>query len=352
MDAYLATSPGNERCEDLKDSSDRPRLSSISMGQLWTMLVLLVLATVLLGCASAENETLPHSVQDPSQINTVGWSDSPYITPDGQTLYFMYTPYNFMPWILRGESPERRGPDRPGHHPDTTGNPFGDSDLYVSHRLPGGAWSAPENVPVNDADSDACPYLLPDGSALYWQKGAASADIVVAHRTATGEWGASLTLPAPVNLPDAHETNPHVSPDERWLFFTSDRAGGFGDNDLYVAERLSDGTYGAAINLGATINSAGGEDQAWPNDDLSVLYFNNDAGIVRSIHVGGDFATGWSAPEPIKFAVDLPFAAEVSFSSEGNEMYFALPNVQEEMLVIVSSTLQEDGTWSAPTPLD
>jgi hypothetical protein len=34
------------------------------------------------------------------------------------------------------------------------------------------------------------------------------------------------------------ETTPHITPDKRFLYFSSNRPGGVGGNDIYVSERL------------------------------------------------------------------------------------------------------------------
>ncbi len=49
--------------------------------------------------------------------------------------------------------------------------------------------------------------------------------------------------------------HPALSPDETKLYFSSNRAGGYGSFDLYYAEINSDGTFGEPVNLGATINT-------------------------------------------------------------------------------------------------
>jgi Tol biopolymer transport system component len=191
------------------------------------LLTILMLASAL---AQVQNEA--------DKINTLGWTDSPYVTPDGQHLYFMYTPFNFMPLLLGGENAERRGPERPGHHTNPDGNPYGDSDIYAAERQPDGSWGAPVNLSINDEGADACPVLTSDGETIYWQKAEISADIFVAHLQEDGSWEAPLRLPDSVNTADYHELNPHISPDEQMLYFTSDRPGGYGGLDIYVSTSL------------------------------------------------------------------------------------------------------------------
>lgn len=70
---------------------------------------------------------------------------------------------------------------------------------------------------------------------------------------------------------DAH---PSLSPDGKTLYFSSDRAGGYGGMDLYLA-RFSNGKWGHPINLGPAINTPGNEVFPFIFDD-GTLYFASD----------------------------------------------------------------------------
>lgn len=313
-------------------------------------IAVLTLATTLISAWS-----YAQSPDDVHKINTYGWTDSPYLTPDGKYLYFTYTPFNFMPWLLRDEFPTRLGPDRPGHHPNPDDNPWGDTDLYVSERQSDGSWSTPVNLPFNDDGADACVIVTADGQAIYWQKDLGSADIYVVRHDSDGEWGTPQALPAPVNTPDSHELNPHISADEETMYFSSDRPGGYGGLDLYVTTRLDydgdDSRWTEPQNLGAAINTPDDEDQPWLSEDGETMYFNGSGGIYRS-----DWDTEaeeWSHPALVEFVDGAPpFAAEVSITSDGQLMVLAVPDIESERLWIMSAELQPDGRWSQPIPLD
>lgn len=283
------------------------------------------------------------------KINTLGWADSPYLTPDGQRLYFMYTPFNFMPLLLRGENAERRGPQRPGHHTNPDGNPYGDSDIYVAERQPDGSWGVPVNLSINDDGADACPVLTSDGKTIYWQKATTSADIYVAHQQDDDGWGTPQRLPDSVNTPDYHEVNPHISADEQTLYFTSDRPGGFGGMDIYVSTNLGDERWSEAQNLGPVINTPEDDDQVWISEDGQTMYYNRGGQIFTStLHDGS-----WQPPAAIRFVGGAPmFAAEASLTSNGQLMILAVPDVENERLWIMQSVLQTDGRWSQPEPID
>ncbi|NJC27228.1 OmpA family protein [Neolewinella antarctica] len=121
------------------------------------------------------------------------------------------------------------------------------------------------------------------------------------------DWAA--IRPLPHNDPDFTNQHPTLTPDGRRLFFSSNRPGGFGGYDLYFAD-YRDGNWGAAINLGAEVNTDGNE--AFPHVHLSGnLFFASDGhpGLggydLFRIDVGG---RAWgelvSLPAPINSAAD------------------------------------------------
>jgi hypothetical protein len=271
------------------------------------------------------------------------------MTPDGQQLYFTYSPFNFMPWLLRGEMMEQRGPNRPGHHANPDNNPWGDPDLYVAERQPDGTWGVPVNLPINDDGADACPVLTSDGKTIYWQKDIGSADIFVAHLQEDEIWGSPTRLLEPVNTTDYHEVNPHISADEKTLYFTSDRPGGFGGMDIYVSINLGGERWSEAHNLGPAINTPEDDDQVWISENQQTMYLNRGSQIYMSKLQDGT----WQQPVEVAFAGGaLPFAAEASLTSDGQLMVLAVPDVENERLWIMQSKLQPDGRWSQPEPID
>ncbi len=150
-----------------------------------------------------------------------------------------------------------------------------------------GAWSAPVNLGpvINSTFSDFGPQISRSGLSLYFSSdrpgGLGGADIWVAQRTSEeAPWGAPTNLGPTVNS-SAFDFVPAFSRDGHRMFFNSTRAGGFGNVDIWVSFREDeDDDFGwqAPVNLGAAINTSFSE--AGPSvlgdDDEEILFFNSD----------------------------------------------------------------------------
>ena len=69
--------------------------------------------------------------------------------------------------------------------------------------------------------------------------------------------------------------HPALSPDNKTLYFVSDREGGLGQSDIYSVSINEDGSYGTPENLGEKINTEGREMFPYVAKD-STLYFSSD----------------------------------------------------------------------------
>ncbi len=68
--------------------------------------------------------------------------------------------------------------------------------------------------------------------------------------------------------------HPFIAPDESYLIWDEQDEGGYGKADLYISYRQKDGSWGAAINLGDTINTGVSESGATVTPDGKYLFFN------------------------------------------------------------------------------
>ena len=91
------------------------------------------------------------------------------------------------------------------------------------------------------------------------------------------EWGNVWELP--FNSDDESHCHPTLSADGRYMYLSSDRAGGYGGHDLYVSA-FENGEWSTPVNLGASVNTAGNELFPFMHED-GTLYFasNGHAGL-------------------------------------------------------------------------
>lgn len=82
----------------------------------------------------------------------------------------------------------------------------------------------------------------------------------------------------PFNDRESSNGHPALSPDDKILFFVSDREGGFGQTDIYQVAINADGTYGEPENLGESINTDGKEMFPFVAKD-STFYFSSDSNL-------------------------------------------------------------------------
>ena len=116
------------------------------------------------------------------------------------------------------------GDNLPGPAPDAA------ADAYVD---PLGRWGIPVPVFAASTTDDDDPTLTADLLELYFNR---ERDIYVATRaTVSSPWSAPA-LVAELSTP-SFETTPEISGDGLAIYFASDRAGGLGGLDVYVATR-------------------------------------------------------------------------------------------------------------------
>jgi len=140
-------------------------------------------------------------------------------------------------------------------------------------------WAVPTNLgpTVNSPFQDFGPAISKDGLSLYFTSdrpgGFGNQDIWVSQRRTKDEaWGPPMNLGAVINT-ESSENVPALSRDGHWLFFNSNRPGGFGLQDMWASWREDthdDFGWEPPFNLGAGVNSGFG--------DVNPAYFENDEG--------------------------------------------------------------------------
>jgi outer membrane protein OmpA-like peptidoglycan-associated protein len=152
-------------------------------------------------------------------------------------------------------------------------------DFYTSHLLPQGFTKAVLLADsINDADKKGSVSFLPDMQTLYFaadypEQGYGRYDIYKSILK-NNKWSAPKNLGYQINT-DYWDSAPSISPDGKALYFASNRPGGYGGIDLYVAYKNEQGVWEEAANLGDQINTEGDEQTPFIHSDNQTLYFSS-----------------------------------------------------------------------------
>lgn len=129
-----------------------------------------------------------------------------------------------------------------------------------------GNWSEPDMLMIRnyekyDRGRQSGASMLHDGRTLLLymtpEKGGENNDLFVCFLSSDGTWTEPKSLGKKINLPDYDEMTPYMAADGESLYFSSNRPGGLGDNDIYMTKRLDNTwqNWSDPVNLGSPINT-------------------------------------------------------------------------------------------------
>lgn len=241
----------------------------------------------------------------PSSINTAGLEDSPFILPDGNTLYFFFTPDASLP-------AQKQVLDKA-------------SGVWVSHRE-GGSWGEPERVWLQEPGKLAMDgaFCIQDDEMWFSsvREGYAGMNMFTAEKV-NGEW-TNWEYSGDRLMEEIQIGEVHIHGDN--LYFHSDRSGGKGSYDIWVTTR-NDNSWSDPINIEA-VNTEKVESQPFITPDGNELWFTRKhkgtPGTFRSVKRNGN----WSEPELIV----SQFAGEPTLDDDGN-LYFVHHYYENETMI-------------------
>jgi hypothetical protein len=154
------------------------------------------------------------------------------------------------------------------NHPEGQGG----HDIWMAE-LRDGRWSEPFNPGsgINTADQEYDARLTPDGRTLVFIRSSPTMrPSIFISRLVDGEWATAEAVGPPVSFPDTAEYGALLVQGGRRLYFSSNRSGGLGRQDVYYSDRTADG-WSEPVNIGAPVNTEGDEVDAAVSEDESIL---------------------------------------------------------------------------------
>jgi len=164
---------------------------------------------------------------------------------------------------------------------DERGNYY--EDVYVStykfsDTPENSHWMKPQNIgdKINTKLHDASVALSVDGRELFIYRGdhKGHGGAIYVSKAEGLSWSMPEKLGKNINTKN-WVTSISLSAEGSKLYFTSDRKGGFGGQDIYVSNRLPSGEWGPGQNLGASVNTSFDEESPFIHPDGKTLYFSS-----------------------------------------------------------------------------
>jgi outer membrane protein OmpA-like peptidoglycan-associated protein len=90
------------------------------------------------------------------------------------------------------------------------------------------------------------------------------------------KWSNPIMLPSPINVKGFQSKQPFLTPDGKYLLFSSNQPGSIGKYDLWMIAMDGEKPIGNALNLGSNINTSGNDVTPFYNLEDSRLSFSTD----------------------------------------------------------------------------
>jgi outer membrane protein OmpA-like peptidoglycan-associated protein/tetratricopeptide (TPR) repeat protein len=202
-------------------------------------------------------------------------------------------------------------------------------DFYKSEKI-NGDWIESLPMEINTIQNEGSVTVSADGSFLIYtacnrEDGKGRCDLYLCVKQENGKWSKSENV-SNINSRD-WESQACFSPDLRYVYFVSDRRGGYGGDDIWRSEITRFG-FSSPENLGLTINTKEDEMSPFFHPDNLTFYFASEG------HTGmGDFDlfvsrrlhsdTFWGIPENLGYPINSHNTENsLVVSNDGKTAYF------------------------------
>jgi peptidoglycan-associated lipoprotein len=212
------------------------------------------------------------------------------------------------------------------------------SSLFQARMDRKNEWSTPELLDDQDQDgvnteaNEGTPAMTSDFNTLYFTRcpdvdGIKNGCQIYTSKRTGRFWSKPELVPLGLDSTEAIG-HPTLSRDELVIYFSSNRPGGFGGNDIWVAFRDSKTQpFGRAYNLGPVVNTPGDEMFPFLRYD-TLLYFASDGhpglGGLDIFYTVPDTARMWS--KPVNMGIPINSTADdfgIIFNPQGEQGFFS-----------------------------
>jgi len=188
-------------------------------------------------------------------------------------------------------------------------------EIFISYNKTG-SWSIPEKVKVETSNNYGTAGISADGQEMLIFIGDQSSGSLYRINKEGDSWSRPVPLGSSVQSKYL-ESTASITPDNKTIYFASNRPGGYGGMDIYMAERKSDGTWGPSKNLGPKVNTRANEDAPFIHPNKTLLFFTTDGhdGMGGSDIYKSEWHDGqWDQPKNMGYPIN----------TTANDNYFTL----------------------------
>ncbi len=199
--------------------------------------------------------------------------------------------------------------------------PYNKDDIYFSQKV-NGTWTEPVKITAQLGVKGECypSSVSYDNERLYLTVKTGTSTDIYYSVFSKSRWQKAIKMDKPING-KGWDSQACETPEGNYLYFASDRKGGFGNMDLYRSEKDENGKWMKPVNLGEQINTEQNELMPVISADNSKLFFKSEA----YENVGGydifvSEQTGdhaWSRPANIGYPLNTP-DDDIYFMPVGN----------------------------------
>ncbi|MDA9563234.1 tetratricopeptide repeat protein [Flavobacteriales bacterium] len=180
-----------------------------------------------------------------------------------------------------------RRPDTRGGGTDPNDGKYME-DIYISvWSEEENKWSKAEGIKgrLNTEYHDACLSISPDGQNIYVYKNfgeSGSGEIYASRLSSSGKWGSPKDMGKLINT-SYFESSASITADGQFMYFLSERKGGQGMADIWVAEKLSRSEWNEPVNIGPLVNTALDERMVFVHPEGDILFFASNGHVDKCI---------------------------------------------------------------------
>jgi outer membrane protein OmpA-like peptidoglycan-associated protein len=225
-----------------------------------------------------------------------------------------------------------------GFHPENTGGPTDFGDIWMSSKNKKGEWNKPLRVKELSTPGNDIVVGFPDPITIFVYHSGDGRPQGIHQYT---KFGNSWNYVRPLEMGNFKNSSTHfsgrLSKDGNIIIMSMKTFGSYGNEDIHVSFKKSEGVWSSPKNIGNSINTYAQEQTPYLSEDQEVLFFSSNALADRggkNIYASrrlDETWENWSKPQPLNSA-----------NSIGSELGFA--NIFEEQnMAIFTTTINSEG---------